>query len=428
MKRLAIYLICFLAITTPSIASANWPCWRGPEYNGSNPSGEYPVKWDMESSEVVWKAEIPGKGFSTPIVWDNKIYLTTGTDGLDTVLALDWSGKSIWKKQLGAEVAGKHANASGCNPSAATDGAAVFVLFKSGSFAGIDVNGTIRWQMNLFERYGKDNRYWDFGTSPVLTDKYVVVAEMHDGKSWLAAFDKVTGQLIWKVDRTYTTPREGSQGYTTPIVFSHNGMEALLVWGGHHLTAHDAADGKIIWSCGDFNPEGKELWPSAASPVICGQVAVVPCGRADRQQPYLHGIKLGSSGDVTKTHRLWKRDDTSSFVPTPAAYKGRVYVISDIGQINCIDPLTGQDIWSGVFPKGNGKFYASPLIAGGRLYAAREDGTVFVVGLNEQFEILSQIDMKDKIIASPIAVSDRLFIRTNRHLYCIGKSGEGSSK
>jgi hypothetical protein len=149
-------------------------------------------------------------------------------------------------------------------------------------------------------------------------------------------------------------------------------------------------------------------------------VAVVPCGRADRRQPRLHGIKLGGSGDVTETHRLWKREDTGSFIPTPGEYKGGVYVIQDRGEIDCINPLTGESFWSGIFPKGKGNFYSSPLIAGDHLYAAREDGIIFVIKLKDKFEIVSEIDMKDRIIASPIAVSDRLLIRTLHHLFCIG--------
>ena len=419
MKIFIKCLVSCLIITTQSAANdINWPRWRGPDNNGSITSGNYPVKWDPE--KVLWKIEVPGEGFSTPIVWNKKIYLTTGTDGLDTVLAIDWSGEQIWQKQLGSEVAGKHNNGSGSNPSATTDGSAVFVFFKSGNFAALELDGSIRWKKNLFELYGKDNRYWDFGTSPVLTKKYVVIAEMHDGDSWLAAFDKLTGELIWKVPRNYETPNEGSQGYSTPIVFSHNGKEALLVWGGHHLTAHDAADGKIIWSCGNFNPEETRNWPAVASPVIVGTMAVVPCGRDDRRQPRLHGIKMGGSGDVTKTHRLWERKDTGPFIPTPAEHQGRVYVLCDRGRIDCINPLTGESFWSGVFPEGKGNFYSSPLIAGDHLYAARIDGIIFVTRLKDKFEIISEIDMKDRIIASPIAISDRLLIRTNHHLFCIG--------
>ena len=423
MRTITAFLICSIIMAPCSTpAGDSWPRWRGPTNNGCATSGHYPIEWDPE--KVLWKAEIPGKGFSTPIVWKKKIYLTTCAVGLDTVLAIDWSGKTIWHKTLGPEVAGKHRNASGSNPSPTTDGSALFACYKSGNFAAVELDGTVRWKMNLFEQYGKDQRYWDFGTSPVLTKKHVVIAEMHDGESWLAAFDKKEGKLCWKLSRDYETPREGKQGYTTPIVFTHKGTEALLVWGGQHLTAHDAADGKLLWSCGGFNPESTPLWPSVASPVISGEVAIVPCGRGDRRQPRLHGIKLGGSGDVTDTHRLWKRDDTGPFVPTPAEFGGRVYVVNDRGRIDCVDPKTGQSLWSGVFPKGRGNFYASPLIADGRLYAAREDGVIFVIRLEDEFNVLSEINLNEKIIASPIAVSDRLLIRGECTLYCVGNSAE----
>lgn len=418
MKILIKCFVCFFIIAQSVSTEANWSNWRGPDRNGTAAPSNYPVNWNPE--HVLWKTDIPGKGFSTPIVWNKQIYLTTGAEGLDTVLAIDWSGKQLWQKQLGKEVAGKHTNGSGSNPSAATDGSAVFVFFKSGNFAALELDGSVRWKTNLFERYGEDDRYWDFGTSPVLTQKDVVMTEMHDGDSWVAAFDKVTGELHWKIPRNYETPREGRQGYGTPIVFSHNGTEALLIWGGQHLTVHDASDGQIIWSCGDFNPEAKPLWPSVASPVISGNTVIVPCGRADRNQPRLHGIKLGNSGDVTNTRRLWVRKDTGSFIPTPAAHDGKVYVIHDRGQIDCIDPFTGKSIWTGVFPKGKGNFYASPLIAGGHLYAAREEGILYVVKLGDKFELVSEIDMKDRIIASPIAVSNRILIRTRHHLFCVG--------
>ena len=222
MKILTKYLVCFFIITTQSAAGEiNWPHWRGPHNNGSITSGNYPVKWDPE--KVLWKIDIPGKGISTPIVWDKKIYLTTGTKGSDTVLAFDWSGKQIWQRQLGPESAGKHKNGSGSNPSAVTDGSAVFVFFKSGNFAALELDGSIRWKKNLFEQYGKDNRYYSFGTSPVLTKKYVVIAEMHDGESWLAAFDKVTGKLAWKVPRNYTTPTRRQPELLDPHCFFTQG-------------------------------------------------------------------------------------------------------------------------------------------------------------------------------------------------------------
>jgi outer membrane protein assembly factor BamB len=261
--------------------------------------------------------------------------------------------------------------------------------------------------------------FWDFGTSPVLTNDSVVMARMHDGESWLAAFDKTTGDMVWKVTRNFETPTEGDHGYTTPLLIQHRGKEALLVWGGQHVTVHDAADGKVLWSCGDFNPDSKALWPAVASPVISGDIAVVPFGRNDRGLPRLHGIRLGGEGDVTATHRIWKRTDVGTFVPTPAEYKGRVYLVRDRGEVDCIDSASGQTIWSAAFPRSKSAFYSSPLIAGGNLYAAREDGVIFVANVEDKFELLAENDMQEQVIASPVPASNRLLIRGERHLFCV---------
>jgi outer membrane protein assembly factor BamB len=419
MTRCFTVLIIFVAGFGAAAESANWPGWRGPGDNGSTGLGSYPVKWD--ATNVFWKAALPGKGCSTPIVWSEHIFLTAPSNGLDGVLAFDWGGKPLWQTTLGPEQIGKHRNGSGSNPSPVTDGKALFVYFKSGTLAGLGLEGKVRWQTNLVTGFGPDTLYWDQGTSPVLTKDCVVIARMNEGESWLAAFDKATGQMRWKVPRNYETPVEGDHAYTTPLVIQHKGKEALLVWGGQHLTAHNASDGKLLWSCGDFNPQAAANWPAVASPVIAGDVAIVACGRADRGQPRLYGVRLGGAGDVTATHRLWKRDDTGTFVPTPAEYKGRIYLLRDRGEVECLDPTTGKTWWRDAFPKASSNYYASPLVAGGRLYSIREDGVVFVARVEGKFEILAENPMGERIIASPVAVSDpdRLLIRGEHHLFCI---------
>jgi outer membrane protein assembly factor BamB len=393
----------------------DWPRWRGPRDNGSSETGAYPVKWDA-TTNLSWKVDLPGKGCSTPVVCNRRIFLTTGVDGQDAAMALDWSGNLLWQTLLGPERPGKHRNGSGSNPSPATDGRSLLVYFKSGTLAALDPDGKILWKTNVQERFGKDTFFWDVGTSPVLTADDVVVAMMHHGESYLAAFDKTTGRLHWKVSRNYVTPQEGDHAYTTPIVFRHRDKEALLVWGGQHLTAHDAADGKRIWSCGDFNPENNALWPAVASPVIAGEIAVVPYGRGER----LHGIKLGGSGDVTSTHRAWLRSDTGAFVPTPAEWQGRVYLLRDRGDIECLDPATGKTLWSGRLPRKSWNYYASPTVADGKIYAAREDGVVFVATAGGKFEVLAENDMGERIIASPVPVAGRLLLRGEKHLFCVG--------
>jgi len=398
-----------LADSTP-----NWPRWRGPRDNGSSENGSFPVKWDA-STNVLWSADLPGKGCSTPIVWNERIYLTAPSEGQDALLAFDWSGKPLWQTSLGPERPGKNRNGSGSNPSPATDGNSIYTCFKSGNLAAFAMDGKVRWKTNLLERFGKDTLYWDYGTSPVLTDKDVIATMMHHGESYLAAFDKVTGELHWKVARNFVTPTEGDHSYATPIAIKHEGKEALLVWGGQHLTAHDAATGETLWTCGDFNPESKNNWVAVASPVVAGNMVVVPYGRGSR----LHGIKLGGSGDVTATHRAWVREDVGSFVPTPLEYRGKVYLVRDRGQVECIDPTNGATLWTGELPKSSSSYYSSPVAADGKIYAAREDGVVFVARIDGTFEVLAENKMGEPVIASPVPVANRLLIRGEKHLFCI---------
>ena len=395
---------------------ADWPTWRGPLGTGSVEGGNYPAKFDAVN--YLWRTELPGKGCSTPILLDGKIYVTSPVDGNDGLLCYDSRGKELWRTVFGKENPGKHRNGSGSNASPVTDGKAVFIYFKSGTFAAVELDGTVRWKSDLVQRFGEAKLFWDHGTSPVLTEKYVIMARMHTGEGWLAAFDKATGEIVWKVDRNYTTPVECDHGYTTPVVMDYQGKESILVWGAEHVTIHTAADGLVTWSCGDFNPDANKLWPAIATPVIVGDMAVIAYGRNDRGLPRLYGIRLTGNGDVTATNHVWKRDDIGTFVPTPVVYKGRVILVRDRGEVVCIEPATGKTVWEGAFPKHRSNYYASPLVAGGKLFAPREDGTVLVANIaNDQFEVLSANDMAESVIASPVPLSDGILIRGDQHLF-----------
>jgi outer membrane protein assembly factor BamB len=149
-------------------------------------------------------------------------------------------------------------------------------------------------------------------------------------------------------------------------------------------------------------------------------MVVIAYGRNDRGIPRLHGVRLTGRGDVTQTNHVWKRDDVGTFVPTPVAYKGRVILVGDKGEIESIDPVTGKTIWKETFPKSRSNFYASPLIAGDKLFAPREDGTVFVASIaNDKYELLSENNMAESVIGSPVPASNRLLIRGEKHLFCI---------
>lgn len=406
-----------VATAVPATAS-DWPRWRGPADSGSTDDGRYPEV--LNGDTLVWKTPLPGKGCSTPIVINQTIYVTAPVDGRDALLALDWSGQQLWQAVFDAENAGRHRNGSGCNASAVSDGRGVFVYFKSGTLAAVNVDGSVRWKINIVERFGSDTLYWDHGTSPVLTAGHVILARMHNGESWVAAFDKQSGEMAWKTARNYQTPQEGDHGYATPLVLTRGGRETILTWGAEHVTMHDAEQGKLIWSCGNFNPDAERLWPSISTPVIVGDTAVIAFGRNDRGKPRLHGVKLEGSGDVTATAHAWLRDDVGTFVPSPVVHRGQVYLVRDGGEVECLDAASGRSIWKSAFPKHRTNYYASPVIADGKLYAPREDGVVFIASLSDTgMQVLSENNMQEPIIGSPVPVSGRLLLRGEKHLFCL---------
>lgn len=415
-------VVAFVAIATfetlASPARADWPNWRGPNGNGSITEGNYPTSWDAE--KVSWKFELPGKGSSTPIVLDDRIFVTTPDEGQDAVLALDVKGNELWRTKLGSLSRAKNQLGSSCNASPVTDGKGIFVYFRSSRLAALELDGSIRWENDLAATYGPENLFWDQGTSPVVTDKHVILARLHGGDSWIAGFDKATGELSWQQKRNYKVPPENDNGYTTPVFFKHKGRDAFLVWGADHLTAHSAADGSLLWSCGGFNPNGTGLWPAISLPVIAGDLAIVPVGRDDRQrQGQIHAVRLDGSGDVTGTHRVWKREDIGVFVTSPVEYKGRIYLLRPRGDLVCLEPQTGETIWAEALPRGRERYFASPTIAGGVLYVAREDGTVFVARVDDKFELISENPMGERIIGTPVADKGRLLLRGEKHLFCV---------
>jgi outer membrane protein assembly factor BamB len=410
-----IYLSSVLASLVFAEPERRWPGWRGSDASGSNQQGSYPAKLSG-GENLLWKAALPGKGCSTPVVWDDHVLLTCPIDGEDAVLAFGWDGQKKWRTRVGPERKGKHRNGSGSNPSIVTNGNGIYALFKSGNFANLDFNGKILWKKDLTS-YGKDTLYWDFGTSPILTSKFVVVALMRKNNSWLVAHDLKSGEVVWKIERNYETPPECDHSYATPTLIKHKGEEAILVWGAERLSAHSAKDGSMLWVSTGFNPKQNKNWVVVGSQVVAGEVAIVPYGRGTN----LAGIKLGGEGDISDTHRLWTRKDSGCFVPTPAVADGKVYILRDRGEVHCIDPMTGKSHWEEAFPRASSSYYGSPTIAGGKLYAPREDGVILVADVTDGFKFLAENNMGERVIASPVPVANRLLIRGEKHLFCLGE-------
>jgi outer membrane protein assembly factor BamB len=378
---------------------------------------------------------LPGFGTSTPAVWGDRIFVTCGIDDssgkkeassgekdmkrFDSVVCYDMSRRELWRRQFGPERRARNQNASGSNPSPVTDGTCVVVYYKSGMLACLDLDGKEKWKTNLQERFGKDTLWWDLGTSPVLADGRVIVAVMQTGDSYLAAFDLKTGDLAWRTPRQYKCTIESDQSYTTPQVVREGGRNVVVTWGADHLTGHDAATGRLLWECNDFNPDLQSNLRTIASVAVSDGIAVVPYLRGAA----LAGVRIGGSGDITKTARIWQKEGrgTSADVPTPVVANGKAYLLTDTGHIDCLSPQTGEAIWSADLPRNRNRFYASPVLAGNLLYCARIDGVVLVGRVSDQgFELLADHnDIGERILATPVPIRGGLLIRGDEHLFRI---------
>jgi outer membrane protein assembly factor BamB len=423
MVRLFALLSVFLGMTSlplslhaTALAAEHWPNWRGPNSDGVASGKNYPVKWSG-TENIRWKVALPGKGSSTPVVWGEQIFLTYGLDGDNLVAAYDRQGNAKWQTKVGKERGGKHKKATGSNPSPATDGKQVYVYFKSGDLAALDMTGKLLWQHNLQDQFGQDTLWWDLGTSPVVTEKAVVVAVMQTGPSYLVAYDKVTGKQLWKQDRNLDAPSEAAQSYSTPVVVRDGSQETLVVLGADHVTAHDAETGKETWRVGGLNPTRHQYFRSIASAVVADGVVIAPYARGASITAI--GLKGDKAGKV-----LWSLDKLGADVPTPIAKGGRVYVCTDKGKLACLDIQTGKEIWTGDVKPNRNAFSASPILADGKIYMTREDGTVFVAGQGDKFEVLAENSLgnsgdADFTVATPVFVDGQILLRTLDHLYCI---------
>lgn len=408
-------LVVLLVLCFPICLMAdNWPDWRGAGADGLASPGKYPVEFSKDEN-LVWMQELPGSGSSTPAVWEESIFVTCPLDGQDGVLCYDFSGKEVWRKQLGPERPGKHRNGSGSNPSPVTDGEHLIVYFKSGTLACLSFSGEVRWKINLQQKFGPDTLWWDLGTSPVLDDGKAIVAVMQDGDSYLVAIDVSDGKVAWKRERMFDCSKESDQAYTTPVIRQLDGRKVVVTWGADHLTGHDLATGQPLWMCGGFNPDNQGMWRVIASAATDEEVAIVPYGRGE----FVAGVNLeDAKGDVTDTHRLWEKAGFGSDVPTPLIQDDLVVLLTDKGNVFGLDKKTGDELWQASLPRGRAKYYSSPILAGKLLYCAREDGAVMVCQLKDDgLELLAENDLQEKILATPVLLRNRILIRGEKHLF-----------
>ncbi len=409
-----------VVLLVPVLCGADWPQFRGPGGSGVSDDTGLPQSWTAEEN-VVWKTALPGFGASSPIVLGEKIFLTAYSGyGLDSdepgeqaelrlhVLCADRkTGEIVWDKSTEARPGGQeygrmiglHGYASG---TPATDGQAVYTFFGRSGVKAYDLDGELLWSALV----GDGTHGWGSGTSPILTDKLVIINASVESQS-LVALEKSTGEEVWRaegINRSWATPA---------LINLDEGKQEIVVSMEGEVRGYDPASGEQLWNC-------KAVQDYVTPLVIAHEGIVYVTGG---RKPLTLAIRAGGTGDVTESHVLWRIKKTSK-ITSPLLHDGHLYWVSQRGAAACIDAASGEVIYEErlKISGGGDKVYASLALADGKLYAVSRQGGTFVLAVGEEFKQLAHNELGDESVfnATPVFSDGKLLLRSDRYLYCIG--------
>ncbi len=430
-------ILLSLAIASALAPEENyWPYWRGPAADGMA-IGDAPLHWS-ETQNVRWKAELPGLGNSSPIVWGDQIFLTTAVKtgasvppgqtappaassnphtaaGVTVehnfdVLCLDRkSGRILWRRTARTTTPheGYHSTyGSFASNSPVTDGKHVYAFFGSRGMYCYDMKGALIWQKDFGVQMRMKMTFGE-GTAPVLAEDRLILVFDHEGDSFIVALDKTSGKEIWRANRDEKT------NWSTPLVVDYKGKKQVVVSATRRVRSYDLATGKLVWECGGL---GGNTIPQ---PVRQDDLVLVMSGYRD---PMLMAIRLGREGDLTGTDAIvWSQTKGNSYTPSPVIYDNKLYVLTNDGMISCYNARTGVPYYHQVRLPKPYNFKSSPVGANGKLYLASEDEDVIVLRMGEKFEVLATNALQDQVfIATPAVAGGEIFLRSKTRLYCIG--------
>jgi len=441
MKRSQMMFILFavasiLMLTAGPLSAENWPQWRGPRSNGISHEKNIPTVWGEDASgklrNVAWRLPLPGSAGATPVVWNDRIWLTS-VDGQDLVLmCINTAGKELWRRTIATgNRTVRRDEGNMASPSPITDGKHVWATMATGVIACFDVDGREVWKVNLARRYGPLRIAFGMSSTPVLFKNRLYLQLIHgDGQSdtheaLVVALNAGTGDEIWKVGRVTGAVSENEQSYASPMLYNHGGVQFLLTHGGDFVIAHRLSDGSEIWRCG-LNVRDNPRLPYhptlrfVASPVTAPGIIVVPTAK-NRE---VVALRPNSKGDITnnKTAHIWMRLRNTPDVPSPLIHDGLVYLCRENGNLICLDQKTGKEIYQKMTHRQRHR--ASPVLIDGYLYLTARDGRISVVRAGRKFQLVAQNNLREPISASPAVAGGTLYLRSFETLWAIRKTGE----
>lgn len=390
------------------VAADDWPWWRGPKLDNIAPTPQTPPTHWSVTENVIWKSDVPGRGHGSPAIWGDRIFLPTADEAAETQFVLCFDrrgGKKLWQTEIHrGGFMPKHSKNSFASPTPACDGERVFMPFVAGDgfwLVSLDLNGKLVWKKRLGDFHSKHG----YGASPVFYKSLVIVVADHVQGSFITALHRRTGDVAWRTNRD--DYRLGT--YASPSVGRVAGREQLFIQGPFKVFSYDPVNGKLLWTC-DGPSE------STCSNISFDDERVYACAGFPKRNFLC--IRANGSGDVTKTHMVWRRDGNCGYVPSLLLADGLLYMTVDEGKLVCFEAKTGKVVWE---EKVRGKFSASPVLAGGHIYLPNEAGVTFVFKAGRQVELVAENDLADGGFATPVILGGRIYLRTLHQLYCIGK-------
>jgi len=419
-------------LRSSTLRSTSWPQWRGPFFNGSTDEKNIPRSWS-QTEGIAWVSPLPGPSGATPIIFNDRVFVSSMVKRGPDFVALCFDvqdGKKLWEKHIGSD-SRRFPRNNMASPSAVTDGKYVFFLYGSGDLVGFDYEGNKLWSRNIETKYGNLALQFGYSSSPLLYQNKLFILVIRRDKpyrrpqadapldSYLMALETRTGNTIWKQQRETNAFDESMETYSTPIPFVRNGRAEILNTGADFITAHDPDTGKELWR---FEYQTSKVRDSRIIPSLVIGEGLIFGTR------HKHGgvFALQPPNPNNPSGRIvWEFDGPSPDAGTPLYYQKRLYVLNGIKYgkvVTCLEPKTGRQIWQGKIG-GRGPWRASLTGADGKLYCINETGEVVVLAAGgDEFKIIFQTKIEERPIQSSIAIADgRLFIRTARNLYCIGK-------